>query len=132
MGPQNNFWQFDFFSKKCFLAIWKSSSSRSQKSKSEVPHVIPWFLKNSQSSKNRLICTAISDHVIHVMIPKTVSNDSQEVSTMCDSNIFLKFRNLRILCQMVIQDFLKSRGLIEISDSNFSDQLNELFLMAEK
>ena len=48
--------------------------------------------------ENRLICNAVSKHVTHVMIPKTVSNDSQKVPTMCEVDSFLKFCNLRILC----------------------------------
>ena len=51
MALQNNFWEFDFF-EKFFADIWKKSSSRLQKFKSEVSNVNPWFVKNSQRAKN--------------------------------------------------------------------------------
>ena len=59
MGLRNNFCNFDFFPKKFYLFIWKSSLIRSQKSESEVSKLNRWFLKNLKGSKmdqNSLIC----------------------------------------------------------------------------
>ena len=60
--------------------------------------------------------------MIHVILLKTVSNDRQKVSAMCDIYSFLKFFNLRILCHKsvffranVFSDF-KSVGWLEFTD----------------
>ena len=42
------------------------------------------FSNVQKKYQNRLFCTAVPDQWIHIIISKTVSNDSQKVSTMCD------------------------------------------------
>ena len=101
---QNNFSEFDFFFKKCFLFISKSSLSRSQKSESEVSKVNPRFKKNSEGPK--------MDQKSLNYFPGFLPRDSSYCSetsfkwlTQSFSNVhrsfFYKFFNLRILYQKI-------------------------------
>ena len=71
--------------------------------------------------KNRLICTAVFEHVIHVIVPKTVSDDRQKVSTRSQklSDFWSIFEPLRFL----------SKSWVNV---DFCDLLDKLFHMSEK
>ena len=62
-----------------------------------LPSILKKFSKVQKWTKNRLICTAVFEHVINVIVPKRGSDDRQKVN-MRHLQI-LKFCNLRVLCQ---------------------------------
>ena len=106
-----------FSSEKRFPAIWKSSSSRWQKSMSEVSNDGPRFLKNSQRSKNgsKIAQFVARYHNVNPVLKNRGTNKA----------IFVPFFDL--------WEFFENRGLtLESSDFDFCDLLDELFHVAEK